>query len=313
MLATSMQKVSDAADGLRARSVSPFREASAYEALWAVDGMTETKLASLFSGADRIPRPSTAWEQYVAGHAGLFGRHTFEKQLETISAYLRAQLKSVSVVMNGDVQYPTGLRNTKYPVELLYYAGSLDLARTRSVSIVGARKASSDGLKRARSLTRQLVERDLTVVSGLAAGIDTAALSSAIDAGGRVIGVIGTPINQVYPRENEQLQHTIAAEHLLLSQVPMYRYANESFANHKHYFPRRNITMAALSCATVIVEASDTSGSHSQARACLAQGKKLFILDSCFHNPSITWPAKYVTQGAVRVTSFADIDRALAE
>ena len=312
MLAATNQNLSAAMSELRARAVSPFRETSAYEALWAIEGMTETKLAALFNSSGQAPRPSTVWAHYIASQAGLFGRDSFEKLLETVSTFLAAELKTASVVLNGDAQYPTGLRDAKYPAEVLYYAGSLDLARTRAISIVGARKASTDGLKRARTLARQLVERDFTVVSGLATGIDTAALSSAIEAKGHVIGVVGTPINQVYPAENAQLQHDIAQNHLVLSQVPMYRYAHEPFANHKFYFPRRNVTMAALSCATVIVEASDTSGSHTQARACLTQGKKLFILDSCFHNPSITWPAKYLAQGAVRVTSIADIDLALA-
>jgi DNA processing protein len=311
MLAIANQNVSAAARRMRVRTVSPFRETAAYEALWATEGMTETKLASLFTGSAQVLRPSVAWSNFVAGKAGLFEREQFTQLMEKVHAFLLANLKSGSVVIHGDVQYPISLRNTKYPVELLYYAGSLDLARTRSISIVGARRASPDGMKRARSLARQLVERDVTIVSGLAAGIDTAALSSAIEAKGRVIGVIGTPINQVYPRENAELQQAIATDHLLLSQVPMYRYANEPFSNHKFYFPRRNITMAALSAATIIVEASETSGSHTQARACLAQGKKLFILDSCFQNPLISWPTKYLAHGAVRVTSISDIDHAL--
>ena len=85
------------------------------------------------------------------------------------------------------------------------------------------------------------------------------------------------------------------------------RYSHQPFATKPDYFPERNETMAAMSEATVIVEASDTSGSLTQARECLRQGRKLFILNSCFENPDITWPATYEKRGAVRVQKTADI------
>jgi len=155
------------------------------------------------------------------------------------------------------------------------------------------------------------VNRDFTIVSGLAAGIDTAAMESAIAESGRTIGVIGTPINATYPKENTGLQEKVAKEHLLISQVPFYRYANEPFMARKIHFTQRNETMAALSEATIIVEASDTSGSLTQARACLQQGRKLFILNSCFEVPEITWPKTYLERGAIRVREIDDILNAL--
>ncbi|MDH8206440.1 DNA-processing protein DprA, partial [Klebsiella pneumoniae] len=77
------------------------------------------------------------------------------------------------------------------------------------------------------------------------------------------------------------------------SQVPFQRYLDQDYRSNRIFFPERNITMSALTKATIIVEASDTSGTLTQARAALAQGRKLFILESCFQNPSISWPAKY--------------------
>ena len=99
---------------------------------------------------------------------------------------------------------------------------------------------------------------------------------------GLTIGVIGTPINEYYPKENKKLQDEIAKDFLLISQVPFYRYAHEPFKHRSYHFPRRNMIMASISKATVIVEASDISGSLIQAQECLKQNKKLFIMEFMF-------------------------------
>ena len=146
-----------------------------------------------------------------------------------------------------------------------------------------------------------------TIVSGLAKGIDTIAHETALSERGYTIGVIGTPINEYYPKENKNLQDKIAKKCLLISQVPFYKYATEPFPHRKFHFQRRNMTMASISEATVIVEAGNTSGSLIQARECIKQGKKLFILDSCFKNPKIKWPLRFEKKGAIRVKTTKDI------
>jgi DNA processing protein len=108
-----------------------------------------------------------------------------------------------------------------------------------------------------------------------------------------VIGVIGTPIDECYPKENCSLQNEIAEKHLLVSQVPFYRYSQQPFKTKRYYFPERNELMAAISDATVIIEASDTSGTLTQARACLHQGRPLFILRSCYDSDQVTWPKRW--------------------
>lgn len=158
-----------------------------------------------------------------------------------------------------------------------------------------------------RVSSRALVERGFTVVSGLATGIDTAAHTAAIEAKGHTIAVIGTPIGIHYPKENQALQRKIAEQHLLISQVPVLRYASQYVPQNKLFFPERNVTMSALTEGTVIVEASDTSGTLTQARAALQQGRKLFILDSCFKRDGITWPASFEKRGAICVRDLADI------
>lgn len=150
------------------------------------------------------------------------------------------------------------------------------------------------------------------MISGLAAGIDSAAHAAAFEAAGNTIGVIGTPIDRCYPRVNQALQDRIAREQLLISQVPFYRYRVESLDLKMLQFLDRNDTMAALAEATIIVEAGQTSGTLTQARACIQQGRKMLILNSCFERPDLTWPAVFQKKGAIRVRSFDDIQRALA-
>lgn len=172
----------------------------------------------------------------------------------------------------------------------LWVAGDPALVSKPGVAIVGTRKVSSDGAKRARRLAKELVDAGVVVVSGLAEGVDTHALSSAIEAGGKTIAVIGTPIDKAYPARNASLQATIAADHLLVSQ-----FAPDS-AVHKGNFPTRNKLMAALSDATVIIEASDTSGTLHQAAECIRLGRLLFIARSVVNDQTLTWPASFMKE-----------------
>jgi DNA processing protein len=111
-----------------------------------------------------------------------------------------------------------------------------------------------------------------------------------------------------YPKQNAALQKHIATEHLLVSQVPILRYRQSANpTSNRFFFVERNITMSALTLATVIVEAGETSGTLVQARHALKQRKKLFILDSNFQHPSLTWPHKFQELGAIRVRDYEDI------
>ena len=129
--------------------------------------------------------------------------------------------------------------------------------------------------------------------------------------GGRTVAVIGTPLSHVYPKENAELRRKIADEYLLISQVPVRRYEGQDYRRNRLFFLERNITMSALTEATIIVEAGETSGTLTQARAALHQGRALFILDNCFRN-GLTWPQKFVPKGAIRVVDFDDISEHLS-
>ena len=182
-----------------------------------------------------------------------------------------------------------------------------DLAASRSVAVVGTREPSQDGLSRTRRLVRELVKDGFTIVSGLAAGVDKMAHQTAIEEGGRTIAVIGTPLSHSYPKENSALQHHIAENYLIVSLVPLKRYEKQDYRSNRYFFPARNVTMSALTEATIIVEAGETSGILVQARAAIRQRRKLFVLDNCFHNPGLTWPTKLEAKGAIRVKEYDDI------
>lgn len=172
----------------------------------------------------------------------------------------------------------------------IFVAGDLDLLEARCIAVIGSRKASDLGRKRAQQLGRQLAEAGVVVVSGLAEGIDTAALTGAIDAGGRVIAVIGTPLDKAYPAKNARLQESIYENHLLISQFPS---GMRVFPSN---FPARNRTMAALSDASVVMEAGDTSGTLHQAAECQKLGRWLVIARNVVDNISLTWPSKFLGQ-----------------
>jgi len=273
----------------------------AYETLWGQQNQSLRTLAEVFKHAHLLP-------SQILG-TDLFGSPV-EALRKRVEDFLRKKT-GFSVAVHGAFQYPEKLREAKYPIELFYYRGDIGLLESRSVSVVGSRKCTEDGIKRTKKLVTELARLQFTIVSGLALGIDTVALKTAIEQGGKVIGVIGTPIDQYYPAENKDLQDKIAREHLLISQVPFFRYSVEPFKSKRNYFPQRNETMSALSEATIIVEASDTSGTLTQARAALQQGRKLFILNSCFENPNISWPHTFAKRGAIRVHKTDDIIKEL--
>lgn len=285
-------------------AISPYAEMLAYETLWALQGVSLKTIAEWVKKHPVVPSKLLRAKESEVLFSEVAGIR------DQVAAFLQTIKDPFSICVHGTYQYPKRLRDARHPLELFYYKGDIGLLESKCISIVGARKCSPDGAKRAAKLAKELVARDFTVVSGLAQGIDTAAMEAAMEVmGGRTIGVIGTPIDQHYPRENQELQAKVAKHHLLVSQVPFYRYSKEPFSSKKYYFPQRNETMAAISEATIIVEASDTSGSLTQARACLQQGRKLFILNSCFERADISWPAKYEKDGAIRVRDIEDILR----
>jgi DNA processing protein len=181
----------------------------------------------------------------------------------------------------------------KHAPKQVYITGKIPIPlTTRRVAIVGSRKASSEGLSEAKRITKFFVQHKVMIVSGLAEGIDTAAHTCAIETKGQTIAVLGTPLNQVYPKSNTQLQEIIMREHLAISQFPIGQPAQ------RKNFVIRNITMALISDTTIIIEAGNTSGTQHQGWAALRLGRPVFIHKKVMQDPSIEWVKEMKKYGA---------------
>jgi DNA processing protein len=184
----------------------------------------------------------------------------------------------------------------KFAPPNLHVAGDIRLLEgPPRVSVIGTRKPSDEGVARTRRLVRELIKKSVIIVSGLAEGIDSVAHLTAIREGGRTIAVLGTPLNQVYPRKNLSLQLEIMEHHLAISQFP------EGYPIQRRNFPFRNRTMALVSDASVIIEAGESSGTLSQGWETLRLGKPLFIMRSVCENPKLSWPKEMIEYGALEL------------
>lgn len=218
----------------------------------------------------------------------------YEPPSEVTRAHLQQILRKPGHSVVADKQLDLLRTNSEKEV-FVYYAGDASLLDKPSVAIVGAREVSDAGKSRAYKLARELSEAGIVVVSGLAKGVDTAAHYGAIQNAGRTISVIGTPLTKAYPAENKSLQEEIYTNHLLLSPFA------PGDAVFRSNFPKRNRVMALISDATVIVEASDTSGSLHQAAECVRSDRWLFIMKTVADDPTLSWPKKFIGQPKVAV------------
>jgi DNA processing protein len=219
--------------------------------------------------------------------------------VEAMVAKVRSQGIGLTTVLDDD--YPVNLRVIDNLPPFLMYRGTLRTDDAYSVAVVGTRKASQEGLAEARRFATGLAEAGVTVVSGLALGIDTAAHEAALAAGGRTIAVVGTGIWRNYPAENAGLADRIAQAGAVVSQfwpdMPPTSYT----------FPRRNVVMSGMGQGTAVVEASATSGAKMQARIALAHGKRVFLPTRLLRQSE--WARRYLERGrsSIEVQSVDDI------
>lgn len=203
----------------------------------------------------------------------LFGDDEHSARLEAarrdVRAWLADGLEFWTIV---DDRYPARVRDIQEAPPFLFARGHR-LDDDVAVSVVGSRKASDRGIQMATSISEALVSMNVTVVAGLAAGIDTAAHEAALRKGGRTVAVIGTGINQHYPAVNRKLQDRIAHEGLLLSQFW------PDAPPQQHNFPMRNAVMSGYGVATVVVEAGEHSGARIQARMAVHHGRPVILTD----------------------------------
>jgi DNA processing protein len=178
----------------------------------------------------------------------------------------------ISVISRGDVQFPTALAAIHDPPRTLWIKGDVGVLRAPSVAIVGSRAASPYALEVARRLGADLARRHVTVVSGMARGVDSAAHRGALEAGGITVAVFGCGVDVVYPREHRELANRIVDRGALVSEFP------PGTRPLKAHFPQRNRIISGLSLAVVIVEAADGSGSLITAEFALEQGRAVLAV-----------------------------------
>jgi DNA processing protein len=232
--------------------------------------------------------------------------HLDEHREAVRSEVERAAEVDAELVTVLDDGYPRTLRLISNLPPFLFVRGRLVERDLRSVAVVGTREPTDLGRRRAAGMARLLTDAGVTVVSGLARGIDTAAHQATLDRGGRTIAVVGTGITRCYPPENADLAERIVAAGAVVSQFW------PSSSGARGAFPRRNITMSGIAQGTVVIEASATSGAKMQARHAWQHGKKVFLLRSLVD--AYPWAQNYVGRRNVRVVDRAEeVVRELAD
>jgi DNA processing protein len=254
-------------------------------------------LGRLLSGevTERSKQADTARETIVAAAPRIDDLRE-EAEREIVSAHVDG-FRLTTVL---DTDYPLNLRTIFNLPPFLFYLGELDTDNdARSIAVVGTRQPTQAGIKLGTQMSRLLAERGITVLSGLARGIDTCAHKAALDAGGRTVSVLGSGLRRIYPPENKSLAELIVKHGAVVSQFW------PDSAPITYNFPRRNVTMSGMGQGTVVIEASSTSGAKMQARLAIEHGKQVFLLHRLVTQQR--WAQGYVSRGAVEVNDVEDI------
>ncbi|MDH5355373.1 MAG: DNA-processing protein DprA [Gammaproteobacteria bacterium] len=205
------------------------------------------------------------------------------------------------IICYDDEAYPALLKETvNYPA-LLYASGNIDLLSTPQIAIVGSRNCSPGGAKNAFDFASFLSRSGLTITSGMATGIDAQAHLGALAATGKTLAVTGTGLDRIYPSRNQQLAYDIHEKGLLISEFPL------GTGPRSENFPRRNRILSGLSIATLVIEATQRSGSLITARLTLEQGREVFAIPGSIHNPQARGCHQLIRDGARLVEQASDI------
>jgi DNA processing protein len=216
----------------------------------------------------------------------------FSKDKFLQDEYNLMRRKAVVFITDADDHYPCSLKVHEDSPVVLYVKGDMDCLEGASLALVGSRAASFYGCKSAHSFARAFVEAGMTVVSGLARGIDTAAHQGCLDAGGKTIAVIGCGFNHVYPQENFQLMERISRQGAVVSEFAC------AMPPLKQNFPWRNRIISALSLATIVIEAGSKSGALITADFALAQNKDVFVVPSNIDTETALGSNQLIQDGA---------------
>ena len=244
-----------------------------------------------------------ASSQQLQRHAGLSSKITDALAAfdEGLFRQTRRRLEDLAVQLISfwDADYPALLKQIHDPPALLYLRGTLQTSD--ALAIVGSRQATPGGLQLTRELAGELASRGITIVSGLARGVDTAAHLGALDVSGSTVAVLGCGIDRVYPSENTRLFHRILERNAIVSEFPP---GTPPLAGH---FPGRNRIISGLSRGVLVVEAAEGSGSLITSDFALEQGRDVFAVPGAVKSKTSSGPNRLIKEGAQVVTDANDI------
>jgi len=223
------------------------------------------------------------------------------KSLDLEHELERLALAGIKVLTWDSEEYPINLRNIHDPPPVLYIKGELLPEDDWAVAVVGTRRASVYGKEAARRLSTDLAQNGVTVVSGLAAGIDAIAHQAALDAGGRTLAVLGSSVDIIYPEQNLRLAQQVQEQGALISEYPL------GTPPERSNFPPRNRIISGLSLGTVVVEAGARSGALITADFGLEQGREVFAVPGSIFQRSCEGTNRLIQDGAKPVLSVNDI------
>ena len=264
------------------------------------------KLLAAFGSSQAVIAASAAARREVVGPAQATALDTepatLAAQIDSTLAWLNADAPEPRAAITlGDPRYPRALLESPDPPLLLYAQGRTELLQAAAIAIVGSRNPTPQGIDNARAFASHLSQAGLTVVSGLALGIDAAAHTGGLDGAASTIAVVGTGLDIVYPRRNLGLAHRIAAAGVIVSE---YALGTPSMASN---FPRRNRIIAGLASGTLVVEAALQSGSLITARLAVEAGRDVFAIPGSIHSPQSRGCHALIKQGAKLVETAQDI------
>src|SRR5882762_6980675 len=226
---------------------------------------------------------------------------TWESTVDLAAELERVRDFGATVITQESPSYPRPLREIHAPRIVLYVWGELQERDHHAIGVIGARRTTHYGMESAKKLAYQLAYAGLTVVSGLARGIDTAAHQGALAAKGRTVAVIGSGLAKLYPPENTGLAEKIAASGAVISEFPM------TFPPSPQTFPYRNRIVAGWGSGVLVVEAGLTSGALITANQALDHGRLVYAVPGQIDRPTSAGSNRLIQQGAKLITSAGDI------
>lgn len=266
-----------------------------------IGSAAQRALLAAFGLPGQIFAASAAALAAVVGHDAA---HRLQAPADTAkidAALAWAQDGGNRILTLADGEYPHALFDVGDPPTLLYVKGDPALLGKPALAMVGARSATPQGIANAEAFARSLSEAGLTIVSGLAQGIDAAAHRGALAGQAATIAVIGTGADRVYPAANKTLAHQIAERGVLISEFPL------GAPPLPHHFPRRNRLIAGLSRGTLVVEAAPGSGSLITAKLAAELGREVFAIPGSIHSPLSRGCHRLIRDGAKLVETAQDI------